>query len=124
MIESKVWGHNKSIFNSPNFQLKRVSIDTGGYSSKHCHKFKYNGFFIESGALKITQWDNDDISFDQKLQFGEGIIIPPLVYHRFEALTYVICYEYYFTESSDDDIVRIDTGGNFSSKKRSPGIST
>ena len=68
---------------------------------------------MEKGKLKITAWKNDyDLVDVTILTDGEATTVPPREYHTFEALEDSVCYEIYWVELSDKDIVRENCGGN------------
>ncbi len=110
MIEAKIWGMSEEILSKQTFEIKRIIIKKGGYCSKHSHDYKYNGFYIESGKLKITTWDNDLVQH-VILTDGNFLQIEPKVKHKFDALCDVVCYEIYWVELRGDDIQRDEKGG-------------
>jgi len=110
--QGKVWGQTQPLFNKNNVEIHRIETNKGGYCSKHKHEFKHNCFYVEKGKLKITAWKNDyDLVDVTILTDGEATTVPPREYHTFEALEDSVCYEIYWVELSDKDIVREDCGG-------------
>ncbi len=116
--QGKVWGTTQPLFNKNNVEIHRIETDKGGYCSKHKHQYKYNCFYVEKGKLKITAWKNDynlvDITI---LSTGEATTVPPGEYHVFEALEDSVCYEIYWVEISESDIIREDHGGTSQSSQ-------
>lgn len=106
MKEDKLWGVSEEI--ASNFF--RISVEKGGFSSMHYHLKKYNLFYVESGHLRIEFKDR----VSQILTSKDKLIIPPGVWHRFQALTEVVAYELYWEtpdQSTKEDIIREDQGG-------------
>ena len=111
--QGKVWGFTQPLFNKNNVEIHRIETNAGGYCSKHKHQFKHNCFFVETGKMKITAWKNDyDLVDVTILEAGEATTIPPNEYHMFEAVEDTVCYEIYWVELSDTDIVRENHGGS------------
>ena len=110
--QGKIWGQTQPLFNKNNVEIHRIETNKGGHCSKHKHDFKYNCFYVEKGKLKITAWKNDyDLVDVTILTDGEATTVPPREYHTFEALEDSVCYEIYWVELSDKDIVRENCGG-------------
>ena len=110
MIEAKVWGKVQRIISKEMFEVNRIEIVEGGYCSEHKHQYKYNGFYVESGELKITTWDNDLVQ-NVMLFSGDYLQVEPNVSHKFNAVSNVVCYEIYWVQISEDDIQRGMKGG-------------
>ncbi len=119
----KAWGLNYSIFQNNNFEMHHAFIKSGGYSSCHCHKNKYNLFYVIYGKLLIHFYSNEDLASRNQiahtviLNSGERLIVPPKVWHRFQSIENeaVDLIEAYWAESvSPDDIIRKDVGGTYS----------
>jgi quercetin dioxygenase-like cupin family protein len=114
IIQGKVWGETRPLFNKNNVEIHFVDIKKGGYCSKHYHRSKFNKFMVMNGKLKITVWKNygkeilEDISI---LHTGQACIVAPGDFHRFEALEDTQALEIYWVELNDHDIVREDHGG-------------
>ena len=111
MKQGKVWGTTEEIFNNGIVSVHRLKIEKDGYCSKHTHQFKSNLFHVISGNLKIEQWTNPVDHDDTVVVTGEKCEIPPLVWHRFKALTDVECIEIYEVKLRGEDIVRDGHGG-------------
>jgi quercetin dioxygenase-like cupin family protein len=121
-IQGKVWGETRLLFNKNNVEVHFVDIKKGGYCSKHLHRYKYNRFIVMSGKLKVTIWKDygtevlEDVTIVQTT--GECTVAPG-DYHRFEALEHTQAFEIYWTELSENDIVREDHGGLSEDEKAS-----
>jgi quercetin dioxygenase-like cupin family protein len=111
MKYSKIWGNTCLIFKTSIVEVHRIEVDKGGYCSKHCHKNKYNVFYVERGKLKISIYKENDLIDDTIICQGEQTDVSPNIFHRFEALEKTIAYEIYYINLQDNDIVREDQGG-------------
>jgi len=112
-IQGKIWGQTQCLFLKNNVEIHRIEAKKGGYCSKHKHDHKYNAFFVESGQLKITTWKNDYSLVDETIISAQQMsVVKPQEYHMFEAMDDTVAYEIYWTEISQDDIVRENCGGN------------
>ena len=111
-IQGKIWGETESLFNKNNVEIHRIKAEAGGFCSKHRHRHKYNLFYVESGALKVTVWKNDYNLVDETtISSGQSTIVAPDEYHSFQALDDTIAYEIYWVELLEKDIEREDCGG-------------
>lgn len=111
MISGKVWGKTKSIEANGVLEFHRIEARSGGVCSKHRHKFKWNGFFVEKGKLLIRVWKkNYDLVDETILQAGEYTKIAPGEYHQFEALEDTVAFELYWAELNHNDIERETVG--------------
>ena len=107
----KVWGTTEQIEANGALEFHRIELNKGGVCSKHLHEFKWNGFFVESGKLKIRVWQNDyDLVDETILGPGEYTKVKPGLYHQFECLESGVAYELYWAEFNHNDIKR-DTVG-------------
>jgi mannose-6-phosphate isomerase-like protein (cupin superfamily) len=120
---NKAWGLNFAVFQNSNFEVHHAYIKSGGYSSCHCHNHKYNLFYVLSGKLLVHFYRNEEtasnnhIAHTVALGYGERLIVPPKVWHRFQSVDDmdVDLIEAYWAESVDpSDIVRKDIGGTYS----------
>lgn len=111
-IQGKVWGETQLLFSKNNVEFHRIEVKAGGYSSKHCHKHKFNTFYIEKGKLRITVWKNDyDLVDETVITSSQFTEVPPGEYHMFEALADTVAYEVYWVELQPKDILRDNCGG-------------
>ena len=109
---NKVWGNTTPLFNNDSVEVHRIEALKNGYCSKHHHEFKYNMFYVESGALSIEIWKNDSDIMDRTiLNKGESTTVNPTENHRFIALEDTVAYEIYWVKIISDDIQRDDFGG-------------
>ena len=109
----KVWGVTELIDSNNYFEFHRIEIKKGGVCSKHLHKHKWNGFFVESGKLLIRCWKNDyDLVDETILEKNEYTKVPPGEKHQFEALEETICFEIYWANFDHNDIERDSVGYN------------
>ena len=56
MKQGKVWGQTELLEANGVLEFHRIEAKAGGVCSKHTHKFKWNGFFVESGEMIIRVW--------------------------------------------------------------------
>lgn len=112
--QGKVWGSTAPLFNKNNVSIHKIHIDPQSYCSKHKHEHRHNMFYVESGELTISIWQNAYNLVDKTtLKAGEMLFVSPGKYHQFENNTNepVIALEIYYTELNEDDIIRENTGG-------------
>ena len=113
MISGKTWGQTETILQNSFVEFHRIDIKKNGYCSLHKHEFKHNMFYVISGELEIEVYKNDyDLVDTTLLCAGEMTICKPNEYHRFKALTDVLCFELYYPEPLSKDILRKDVGGS------------
>jgi mannose-6-phosphate isomerase-like protein (cupin superfamily) len=111
MIAGKVWGTTEEIEANGVLEFHRIEMEAGGVCSKHKHEFKWNGFFVEEGIMKIRVWQNDyDLIDETTLGPGQYMKVKPGVYHQFECIQSGIAYELYWAEFNKHDIVRETVG--------------
>jgi mannose-6-phosphate isomerase-like protein (cupin superfamily) len=108
--QGKIWGATTEFLRTPYLSAHHLSILRGGFCSQHSHSRKNNLFYIVSGELELTIWQNNcqDVTV---LRAGQVSTVPPGVFHMFRALTDVECVEVYFVEIEEPDIHRRTTGG-------------
>ena len=110
-VAGKVWGSTQTICQKPLFEVHRIEINAGGVCSMHQHRNKFNAFFVESGTLQIIVRKNAyELTDVTTLNAGDYCEVPPGEYHKFEAVTNVVAFEYYWSELDHNDIVREDHG--------------
>jgi len=109
--EGKIWGFTSKIFEHNNVSIHRLFIKSKSGCSKHLHKHKYNLFYVESGEIELTIWQNDYDLIDKTiLKSGEYLTIKPELYHSFHAILDSIVYEIYYSKIDDNDIIRTNCG--------------
>tara|TARA_S200002703_G_scaffold20667_5_gene17113 strand:+ start:79453 stop:79773 length:321 start_codon:yes stop_codon:yes gene_type:complete len=101
----KVWGSTELIFNNETTTVHRAFINKGGQSSRHYHKHKTNLFYIESGFINVTIWDESG-KRDVFLRKNEKLSIKPNIWHKFTAIQESVILEIYDVSIDIEDIVR------------------
>ena len=111
MFAGKVWGNTELVHANGVLEFHRIETNKGGVCSKHAHKFKWNGFFVETGILLIRCWQNDYNLVDETiLGPGQFTQVKPGVMHQFECLEDAVAFELYWAEFDHNDIVRENAG--------------
>ena len=83
--------------------------------SIHCHAYKWNGFFCESGKLIVRVWQDgaqEGLVDETILTPGDFTQVKPGYYHQFEGLEDGIAFELYWAEFNHDDIIRKTQGSS------------
>ena len=84
-IAGKVWGQTELIEANGALEFHRIQMKEGGVCSKHMHEFKWNGFYVEEGMMKIKVWSEDyDLVDETILGPGDYTKVKPGVFHQFE----------------------------------------
>lgn len=111
MYSGKVWGNTELVEANGVLEFHRIEIKRGGVCSKHKHKYKWNGFFVEKGSLLIRVWKNNYDLIDETI-LGDGMYtkVSPGEYHQFEALDDTVAFELYWAEFNHVDIERESVG--------------
>ena len=111
MIAGKVWGTTALLEANGVLEFHRIEINKGGVCSKHRHKHKWNGFYVEEGCLVIRVWKNNYELVDETvLRQGQYTKVAPGEYHQFEALADTTAFEIYWAQFDHDDIERETVG--------------
>jgi hypothetical protein len=111
MKAGKVWGQTELLEANGVLEFHRIETKKGGVCSKHKHKFKWNGFFVEKGKLLIRVWKgNYDLVDETIIGAGEYTKVAPGEFHQFEALEDTIAFELYWAEFDHEDIERETVG--------------
>ncbi len=111
MIAGKVWGATELLEANGVLEFHRIEARKGGVCSKHKHKYKWNGFFVESGELIIRVWKNNyDLVDETIVKAGQFTKVAPGEYHQFEATQDTVAFELYWAEFDHDDIERETVG--------------
>lgn len=118
MKSGKIWGITELIHANHSFEFHRIEAKSGGTCSKHKHKHKWNGFYVETGKLIVRIWKEttsllagDSTHIDETiLGPGDFLMVKPTEYHQFEAIEDTIAFELYWAEFNHDDIIREDHG--------------
>ena len=111
MKAGKIWGTTELVEANCALEFHRIEMKKGGICSKHLHEYKWNGFFVESGIMKVSVWQKDyDLCDETVLEAGQYTKVKPGLLHQFESLEDTIAYELYWAEFPEKDILR-DTVG-------------
>ena len=111
MKAGKVWGNTELLEANGVLEFHRIEMKKGGVCSKHLHEFKWNGFFCESGKMRIKVWQNDyDLIDETILGPGQYTKVRPGLYHKFECLEDGVAFELYWAEFNHNDIQRESVG--------------
>jgi mannose-6-phosphate isomerase-like protein (cupin superfamily) len=107
----KIWGSTELLHANGVLEFHRIEYKKGGTCSKHLHKYKWNGFYVESGRMKIRVWQKDyDLVDETILNAGDFTRVKPGLYHSFEGLEDGVAFELYWAEFNHDDIQRESVG--------------
>lgn len=111
MKAGKVWGTTELIEANGALEFHRIQMNKGGVCSKHLHEFKWNGFYVEKGVMKVRVWQNDYPLCDETILYeGDYTKVKPGLYHQFECLESGVAYELYWAEFNHNDIKRETVG--------------
>jgi len=111
----KIWGQTELIHANGVLEFHRIDFKAGGVCSKHKHQFKWNGFYVVSGQMKIRVWQKDyDLIDETILGPGDFTRVKPGLMHSFEGMEDGVAFELYWAEFNHDDIQR-ETVGHFKS---------
>ena len=111
MKAGKVWGLTEQLEMNGVLEFHRIEMNKGGVCSKHCHEFKWNGFYVEEGRMLIRAWQNDyDLIDETIIGAGQYTKVKPGLYHQFECIESGVAYELYWAEFNHNDIERETTG--------------
>ena len=111
MKAGKVWGTTELIEANGALEFHRIEMEKGGVCSKHLHQYKWNGFYVESGKMRVKVWQNDyDLIDETVIGQGQYTKVKPGLYHQFECIEDGVAYELYWAEFNHNDIVRETTG--------------
>jgi mannose-6-phosphate isomerase-like protein (cupin superfamily) len=107
----KVWGVTELIEANCVLEFHKIHAHKGGVCSKHLHRHKWNGFYVEKGSLLIRVWKNSYNLVDETvLSAGQYTKVAPGEYHQFEALEDTEAFELYWAEFDHNDIERETVG--------------
>ena len=111
----KIWGQTELVHANGVLEFHRIDFKAGGVCSKHKHQFKWNGFYVVSGRMKIRVWQKDyDLIDETILGPGDFTRVKPGLMHSFEGIEDGVAFELYWAEFNHDDIQR-ETVGHFKS---------
>ena len=112
MIAGKVWGQTELIHANGVLEFHRIDFQAGGVCSKHKHQFKWNGFYVMTGRMKVKVWQKDqqDLVDETILGPGDFTRVKPGYMHQFEGIEDGVAFELYWAEFNHDDIQRETVG--------------
>jgi len=111
MKAGKIWGQTELIHANGMLEFHRIDFKAGGVCSKHKHQFKWNGFYVVSGKMKIRVWQRDyDLIDETILGPGDFTRVKPGLMHSFEGMEDGVAFELYWAEFNHDDIQRESVG--------------
>ena len=111
MRQGKNWGDTTEFFRNAMVSAHHLEINEGGYCSEHCHKHKYNLFYVLSGVLELTIWRDKKMKDVTIVEAGQSTAISPGFYHKFKGLTKCEAIEIYQVLLIEPDITRRTEGG-------------
>jgi mannose-6-phosphate isomerase-like protein (cupin superfamily) len=107
----KIWGQTELIHANGVLEFHKIDYKAGGVCSKHKHQFKWNGFYVVSGRMKIRVWQKDyDLVDETVLGPGDFTRVKPGLMHSFEGMEDGVAFELYWAEFNHDDIQRESVG--------------
>ncbi len=107
----KIWGQTELIHSNGVLEFHRIDYKKGGVCSKHKHSYKWNGFYVMSGKMKISVWQKDyDLVDVTILNPGDFTAVKPGLYHTFEGVEDGVAFELYWAEFNHNDIQRETVG--------------
>lgn len=109
----KIWGNTELIHANGALEFHRIEFKAGYKCSEHLHRFKWNGFYIESGKMLVRVWQDDQDGLIDETILGPGDFtqVKPGKIHQFEGLEDGVAFELYWASHLDgDDIVRRTIG--------------
>ena len=107
----KIWGQTELIHANGVLEFHKIDYKAGGVCSKHKHQFKWNGFYVVSGKMKIRVWQKDyDLIDETILGPGDFTRVKPGLMHSFEGIEDGVAFELYWAEFNHDDIQRESVG--------------
>lgn len=111
MKAGKIWGQTELIHANGVLEFHRIEFKKDVACSKHKHKFKWNGFFVESGQMLVKVWQKDyDLIDETILNPGDFMQVKPGVFHQFVGLEDGVAFELYWAEFDHNDIERETVG--------------
>lgn len=110
--KDKAWGRTRRLALGPSFEVHELSVNKGGFSSKHRHR-KFNMFSMRAGQMTVSVYDAAGTGETARfLESGQTLVVFPGIWHRFKALTDCELTEIYWVNAIDpEDIERADQGG-------------
>jgi mannose-6-phosphate isomerase-like protein (cupin superfamily) len=113
MKAGKIWGQTELIHANGVLEFHRIEFKAGVQCSKHQHKFKWNGFYVESGEMIVRVWQQgkqEGLVDVTHLKAGDFTRVKPGLYHQFEGVKDGVAFELYWAEFDHNDIQRETQG--------------
>ena len=110
MRQGKIWGTTECLEDNPSIEIHHIHAHRNSGCSKHKHLHKFNGFFVISGEMVITTWQESGIVDAVTLTSGQYTVVPPGLFHRFHAVSDCEALEFYWLQKPGEDIIREGTG--------------
>ena len=89
MKAGKIWGQTELIHANGVLEFHRIEYKAGFKCSEHKHRYKWNGFYVESGKMLVRVWQNGDqdgLVDETILEAGDFTQVKPGKVHQFEGL--------------------------------------
>ena len=103
MKAGKIWGTTELVEANCALEFHRIEMQKGGICSKHLHEYKWNGFFVESGIMKVSVWQKDYNLVDETiLKPGDYTKVKPGLYHQFECIESGVACLLYTSDAADE----------------------
>ena len=111
MKAGKIWGQTELIHANGVLEFHRIEYKAGFKCSEHEHRYKWNGFYVVSGKMKIRVWQKDyDLVDETILEPGQFTAVKPGLYHTFEGMEDGVAFELYWANFQHNDIQRESVG--------------
>jgi mannose-6-phosphate isomerase-like protein (cupin superfamily) len=110
-VESKGWGKEVWIANSPLYCGKILEIRKGKRCSLHYHRQKSESIYLRCGRLRVRIKESPDAAEIEEFELSEGdcIDISPGLVHQMEAIEDAELFEF-STQHFDSDSLRLERG--------------
>ena len=113
MKSGKIWGKTELIHANGVLEFHRIEFKKNVACSKHRHKYKWNGFFVESGKMMVRVWQQgkqEGLIDETILNAGDFTRVKPGLFHEFIGLEDGVAFELYWAEFDHNDIERESQG--------------
>ena len=113
MKAGKIWGKTELVHANGVLEFHRIEFKKDIACSKHRHKYKWNGFFVESGKMMVRVWQQgkqEGLIDETILNAGDFMRVKPGLYHQFIGLEDGVAFELYWAEFDHNDIERESQG--------------
>ena len=113
MKAGKIWGKTELIHANGVLEFHRIEYKKNVACSKHKHKYKWNGFFVESGKMMVRVWQQgkqEGLIDETILNAGDFTRVKPGLFQEFVGLEDGVAFELYWAEFDHNDIERESQG--------------